>query len=76
MSDFQHRHYARVAALIGALRSEEITVDGLTERFARMFQDDNPRFDYSRFISAANNAPMGKDADTAGVKRKPGMPYR
>lgn len=76
MSDFQHRHYARVAALLSDLRDGNITAEDLTDRFADMFARDNERFSRRRFMLAATGKPFGKDADTADVNRVAGMPYR
>lgn len=81
MADFQHRHYAHVAALLakgkpGALVSAEVELsvrakhmldqwECMVSDFANMFAKDNDRFDYSRFLDAAQGNPTNKDRSTA-----------
>jgi hypothetical protein len=56
---FQHRHYVALAAWIA---SESSFDEDAKIRFARMLQNDNPRFDMTRFIAAANGTPSnGRD---------------
>lgn len=61
MSDFQHRHYVRIAAMIAKIKDDD-TRHELTADFTNMFIEDNGRFDPIRFIAAANGVPVnGRD---------------
>lgn len=58
---FQHRHYKLIAALLADL-DETHTPETIRGAFAVMFKRDNSRFDWDRFIAAANGAPSnGRD---------------
>jgi len=71
MSDFQHRHYAHVAALLAKFGKDcELTDVGdamiaLRESFAEMFARDNYRFDERRFYDACVGLGRNKDVQTA-----------
>jgi hypothetical protein len=71
MADFQHRHYAHVAALLASFQhtSEHYSAPDailmLQSGFADMFKRDNPRFDRDRFMNAAKGNPTNKDRSTA-----------
>lgn len=62
---FQHRHYAEIAAAIMRARNESLaTADEVTHFLAKDIADvfcrDNPRFDYERFMLAAEGRPITK----------------
>lgn len=48
---FTAEHYVKIALL---LKRQELYLDrnDLTHEFARMFQEDNPKFSYEEFIDA------------------------
>lgn len=77
MADFQHRHYAHVAALLAGFQhtSESYSAPEallmLRAGFADMFAKDNPRFDHGRFMDAATGNPTNKDRSTA--RRRMGL---
>lgn len=83
MSDFQHRHYARIAKMLyEATPNDGIQLSSarklhaeLIEKFANMFANDNSRFDRRRFMEAASGKPRGKDADSGNIARVAGRPY-
>lgn len=56
---FQHRHYATIAALL----AEEGASSAIKTAFAELFKADNPeRFNWRRFLDAANGVPSnGRD---------------
>lgn len=60
---FQHRHYAKVAAVIRKRRSMYLNINApraaqelvdLQRDFADLFASDNPRFDHARFGRACD----------------------
>lgn len=68
-SVFQHRHYKAIAALIatttkhpGNTSQARVGMETLANAFSNMFEQDNPRFDRTRFLAAANGKPSnGRD---------------
>ena len=60
---FQHRHYKAIAAIIAALPDDDtLQPIDIRQAFAKAFERDNARFDYSRFIAAAKGEPSnGRD---------------
>jgi hypothetical protein len=61
MSDFQHKHYVRIANMLAKMASVQDR-NKLIEEFIVMFGVDNPRFDPARFMDAANGKPQnGRD---------------
>lgn len=57
---FQHRHYVAIAGLLAELNQSH-TPDIVRMAFASLFQRDNSRFDWDRFMDAANGEPRGRD---------------
>lgn len=58
---FQHRHYAAIAALLSQLEAGD-SPEHIRNVFAIMFKRDNQRFNWDRFIAAANGKPInGRD---------------
>lgn len=63
MSDFQHRHYKAIAALL-AKYAKDSAIDrtALLYELASMFTMDNHNFMWERFMAAANGQPCnGRD---------------
>jgi len=64
---FQHRHYKAIAAHFARFQSlfgpsTTYTAADVTEYFTGLFEQDNPRFDRTRFLAAANGKPSnGRD---------------
>ena len=58
---FQHRHYAAIAKLL-ADTSWDASPAEIRAAFANLFVRDNGRFDWDRFMAAANGVPSnGRD---------------
>lgn len=67
---YQRRHYDQLAGLLADLRREAcgdrftlVALDKLTSRLSDVFEEDNPRFDRGRFVSAclASHSPALTD---------------
>jgi len=70
---FQHRHYAAIAALLSQLEASD-SPEHIRNTFAVMFKRDNPRFNWDRFIAAANGAPThGRDRRALNAKTACGI---
>ena len=63
MPKFQRRHHQAIAELLRTSDTQESLFStgeqfAMMTRFARLFEDDNPRFDRQRFVDACNGFPV------------------
>lgn len=56
---FNHRHYATIASLLSQVQPGD-TPDDVAKAFASVFRRDNSRFDWDRFIAAAQGKPTNR----------------
>lgn len=68
MSTFTHKHYEKIAEVIGIHMMD----DDVIEQFSEMFESDNPKFKPDRFLRAVQRAASGFDVaeELEKIKKK------
>jgi len=63
MARFTKKHYEEVAKFLSEIEYYSVTKSWITQGLAKMFKEDNPKFNIKKFLKASNVSMEGKDND-------------